>query len=132
MVSRSGPTRDGCRTTHVGPDQTAESNQGVAKSRVTTIRGENPVGWQRAFDDPIDLPRGRRLVMLQGRQDFSSANRLFERRDQFAHMIVDLGQCDRRMDKLNVVDMPIGNPVGYAGKPPLDQWAVLGLFKGNH
>jgi hypothetical protein len=32
-------------------------------------------------------------------------------------MIVDLGQCDRRMDTLNVVDMPKGNPVGYAGKP---------------
>jgi hypothetical protein len=22
-------------------------------------------GWQRAFDDPIDLPRGRKLVTLE-------------------------------------------------------------------
>jgi hypothetical protein len=29
------------------------------------IRGENPFGWQRAFDDPIPLPRGRQLVTLQ-------------------------------------------------------------------
>jgi hypothetical protein len=27
----------------------------------------------RAFDDPIEVPRGRQLVTLQGRQDFSSA-----------------------------------------------------------
>jgi hypothetical protein len=23
-------------------------------------------GWKQAFDDPIDLPRGRQLVTLQG------------------------------------------------------------------
>jgi hypothetical protein len=43
----SGPTRDGCRTTHAGPDQTAGSNRGMAKSKVRTIRGKNPVGWKR-------------------------------------------------------------------------------------
>jgi hypothetical protein len=32
---------------------------------VRTIRGKNPVGWQRAFDDLIDLPRSRQLVTLQ-------------------------------------------------------------------
>jgi hypothetical protein len=37
----------------------------VAKSGVTTIRGKNPVGWKRPFDDPIDLPRGRQLVTLE-------------------------------------------------------------------
>jgi hypothetical protein len=37
----------------------------MAKSKVKTIRGENPVGWKRAFEHPIDLPRGRKLVTLQ-------------------------------------------------------------------
>jgi hypothetical protein len=37
----------------------------MVKSKVKTIRGKNPVGWQRAFDDPIDLPRGGKLVTLQ-------------------------------------------------------------------
>jgi hypothetical protein len=37
----------------------------MAKSRVTTIRGKNPVGWKRAFEDPIDLPDGRTLVTLE-------------------------------------------------------------------
>ena len=37
----------------------------MAESRVRTICGKNPVGWQRAFDDPIDLPRGRHLVTLE-------------------------------------------------------------------
>jgi hypothetical protein len=32
---------------------------------------------------------------------------LFEFRDQFAHTIVDLSQCDRRMDKLFVVNVQI-------------------------
>jgi hypothetical protein len=36
------------------------------------------------------------------------------------------------MDELNVVDVPIGNPVGYPGKPPLDQGAMLRLLKGDH
>jgi hypothetical protein len=33
----------------------------MAKSSVRTIRGKNPVGWQRAFD----LPCGRQLVTLE-------------------------------------------------------------------
>jgi hypothetical protein len=37
----------------------------MAKSRVGTIRGKNFVGWKRAFEDPIDLPRGRQLVTLK-------------------------------------------------------------------
>jgi hypothetical protein len=37
----------------------------MAKSGVETIRGKNPVGWKRPFDDPIDLPGGRRLVTLE-------------------------------------------------------------------
>ena len=37
----------------------------MAKPKVKTIRGKNPVGWQRPFDEPIDLPRGRQLVMLE-------------------------------------------------------------------
>jgi hypothetical protein len=37
----------------------------MAKSRVGTIRGKNPVGWKRAFEDPIDVPRGRQLITLQ-------------------------------------------------------------------
>jgi hypothetical protein len=28
-------------------------------------RGKNPVGWKRPFDDPIDLPGGRKLVTLE-------------------------------------------------------------------
>jgi hypothetical protein len=36
------------------------------------------------------------------------------------------------MDELNVVDVPIDNPVGYPGKPLLDQRAMLRLFKGDH
>ena len=38
---------------------------GMAKSRVSTIRGKNLGGWQRPFDDPIPLPRGRQLVTLR-------------------------------------------------------------------
>ena len=64
-MAKARPTRDICRTTHAGPDQTAGSNRGMAKSRVGTIRGKNPVGSKRAFEDPIDLPRGRQLVTLQ-------------------------------------------------------------------
>jgi hypothetical protein len=37
----------------------------MAKSRVGTIRGKNPVGGKRAFEDPIDVPRGRQLITLQ-------------------------------------------------------------------
>jgi hypothetical protein len=37
----------------------------MAKSGVRTIRGKNPVGWSRPFDDPIDLPGGRKLVTLE-------------------------------------------------------------------
>jgi hypothetical protein len=37
----------------------------MAKSKVKTIRGENPVGWQRTFDDPIPLPGGRTLATLE-------------------------------------------------------------------
>jgi hypothetical protein len=37
----------------------------MAGSKVKTIRGKNLGGWQRAFDDPIDLPRGRQLVTLE-------------------------------------------------------------------
>jgi hypothetical protein len=29
----------------------------MAKPKVRTIRGKNPVDWKRPFDDPIDLPR---------------------------------------------------------------------------
>src|SRR5450759_5175159 len=29
------------------------------------MRGENPCGWQRAFYDPIPLPKGRQLVTLK-------------------------------------------------------------------
>jgi hypothetical protein len=64
-MAKARPTRDICRTTHAGPDQTAGSNRGMAKSRVGTIRGKNPAGWSRPFDDPIDLPRRRKLVTLQ-------------------------------------------------------------------
>jgi hypothetical protein len=35
------------------------------KSRVRTICGKNPIGWKRPFDDPIELPGGRRLVTLE-------------------------------------------------------------------
>ena len=67
----SGPTRDDVRTTHVGPDQTVGSHRGMAKSRMTTIRGKNPSGWKRPFEDQIDLPRGRRrLVTLQDAADY--------------------------------------------------------------
>jgi transposase len=38
-------------TAHVGPDQTIGSNRGMAKSKVRTIRGKNPVGWSPPFDD---------------------------------------------------------------------------------
>ena len=37
----------------------------MAGSKVEMIRGKNPDGWQRAFDEPIDLPRGRHLVTLE-------------------------------------------------------------------
>jgi hypothetical protein len=37
----------------------------MAKSRVGTIRGKNPVGCKRAFEDAIDVPRGRQLITLQ-------------------------------------------------------------------
>jgi hypothetical protein len=37
----------------------------MARSRVRAIRGKNSVGWQRPFDDPIDLPDGRTLVTLE-------------------------------------------------------------------
>jgi hypothetical protein len=37
----------------------------MAKSRVRTIRGKNPVGWKRPFDDPIPLRRGRQLITLE-------------------------------------------------------------------
>jgi|SRR6202042_2255793 hypothetical protein len=30
-----------------------------------TIRGKNPVGWKRPFEDPIDLPDGRQLMTLE-------------------------------------------------------------------
>ena len=42
----------------------------MAKSKVRTIRGENPVGWKRPFDDPIPLPRGRQLVTLEDAGDY--------------------------------------------------------------
>jgi hypothetical protein len=38
---------------------------GMAKSRVSTIRGKNLGDWQRPFDDPMPLPRGRQLVTLR-------------------------------------------------------------------
>jgi hypothetical protein len=37
---------------------------------VTTIRGKNPVGWKRPFDDPIDLSHRRQLVTLQAATDY--------------------------------------------------------------
>jgi hypothetical protein len=37
----------------------------MAGSKVKTIRGKNPVGWIRPFDDPIDLPDGQTLVTLE-------------------------------------------------------------------
>jgi hypothetical protein len=37
----------------------------MAAPKVRTIRGKNPVGWKRPFDEPIDLPSGRQLVTLE-------------------------------------------------------------------
>jgi hypothetical protein len=37
----------------------------MAKSSIRTIHDKNPVGWSRPFDDPIDLPSGRKLVTLE-------------------------------------------------------------------
>jgi hypothetical protein len=37
----------------------------MANSKLKTIRGKNPAGWSREFEEPIDLPRGRQLVTLQ-------------------------------------------------------------------
>jgi hypothetical protein len=37
----------------------------MAKSRVNTIRGKNPYGWSRRFDDPIALPDGGELTALK-------------------------------------------------------------------
>ena len=37
----------------------------MAKSEVETISGKNTVDWNRPFDDPIPLPRGRQLVTLK-------------------------------------------------------------------
>jgi hypothetical protein len=44
----------------------------MAKSRAGTIRGKNLVCWNRAFEDPIDLPRGRQLVTLQDAGNYIS------------------------------------------------------------
>ena len=42
-LQRCGPTRDDCRTTHVGPDQTAWiRTRGMAESNVREIRGKSP------------------------------------------------------------------------------------------
>jgi hypothetical protein len=37
----------------------------MAKSKVRTIRGKNPDGWSRHFDDPIALPDGTKLATLK-------------------------------------------------------------------
>jgi hypothetical protein len=37
----------------------------MANSKVKTFRGKNLAGWSREFEDPIDLPHGRKLVTLQ-------------------------------------------------------------------
>jgi hypothetical protein len=42
----------------------------MAKSRVRTIRGKNPVGWKRSFDEPIELPNGRQLVTLEDTRNY--------------------------------------------------------------
>ena len=34
------------------------------------ILGKAPIGWPRAFDDPIDLPRGRQLLTLKDAADY--------------------------------------------------------------
>jgi hypothetical protein len=44
----------------------------MAKSRVRTIRGKNPVGWKRPFDEPIDLPGARKLVTPRAGRDVHS------------------------------------------------------------
>jgi hypothetical protein len=60
------------------------------------------------------------------------ANKLFERRNQLADMIVDHRERDRGKGELNVVDVPISYPAGHLGKSPLDQRAVLSLFQADH
>jgi hypothetical protein len=47
-------------------------------------------------------------------------------------MIVDRCQCYRRMGKLNIVYVPIGDPVGYLRKSSLDQWSVLSFLQCDH
>jgi hypothetical protein len=37
----------------------------MAKAKVKTIRGKNPDGWSRRFDDPIALPDGGELTTLK-------------------------------------------------------------------
>jgi hypothetical protein len=56
-----GPTHDDVRTTRVGPDQTAGSNRGMAKSMVRTIRGKIGGCWKQRVDDWIPLLDGRQL-----------------------------------------------------------------------
>ena len=74
-----------------------------------------------------DLPRSTRWNYFE-----SGGHRLFEHRNQLAHMIIDHRYCDRWIGKLNVVDVPIGHPIGYLRKPPLDHGAVLGFLQCDH
>ena len=50
-------------------------------------------GWSRAFDDPIELPRGRQLVMLE---DAKLPKAEYEAPEWQAAMEAPLGRLDHR------------------------------------
>jgi hypothetical protein len=55
------------------------------------ILGKAPTGWSRAFDDPIDLPRGRQLVTLEDTGNYITKLPKAEQR-------AGMAGCDRSPD----------------------------------
>ena len=52
-------------------------------------------------------------------------------KNQLIHAIVDHRQRDRWMGKRDIIHVPIGDPVGSLGEPPLNVRPMFGFLEGN-
>jgi hypothetical protein len=77
----------------------------MAKPKVKTIRGKNPVGLQRAFDDPI-LVEGHADPFLLPPDDMTGDVRVVRLKDKIEALgdVVGARNLDRRTRNGNVAD----------------------------
>jgi hypothetical protein len=80
----------------------------MAKPKVKTIRGKNPVGLQRAFDDPI-LVEGHADPFLLPPDDMTGDVRVVRLKDKIEALgdVVGARNLDRRTRNGNVADQAV-------------------------